>query len=300
MKNADTAEIGEALARHAEVVDGEAYACRNLAGTSKRRFRMAALAVRAGVNVLRKRAQDPSASTDQRMDVLRAKVRRIEESARKKDEEVAKLRKQLKELHNFKATMATGMSPEEFQRAISRSPQDSKTAAIFAPVGERMDVDEGPNITLVPVPAPATPGWLPSSKKEFEACLERTVLGHLSFYLDKWVRDDWEPRVVRLLRETREVPPPQALLGPPAPPTTAETPVMRERKPVALRVVRVETLATPVRVMNTPTATMDVEGQRNRILRSGRRKKRKMASPSALAASTTAPPKEWIPDTGLR
>lgn len=91
MEKADTAEIAETLAKHAEFVDGEAYARRNLARTSKRRLRMAALAMRAGVNVLRRRAQDPPASTDQRMDALQAKVHSIEEAARRKDEEVAEL-----------------------------------------------------------------------------------------------------------------------------------------------------------------------------------------------------------------
>lgn len=104
------------MTRHAEVVDGEAHFCRNISGTSKRRFRMASLAIKAGMRVLLKRAENPPALTEQRIAALKWKVRRIVEVAKEKDAEVAELRKQLEELRNFKATMATGLSPHKFQR----------------------------------------------------------------------------------------------------------------------------------------------------------------------------------------
>lgn len=44
------------------------------------------------------------------------------------------------------------------------------------------------------------------------------VLGQLFNYMDKWLREEWEPRAIKMLRESREDPPappvPTAELGP--------------------------------------------------------------------------------------
>lgn len=77
MEAADTPRIAEALAQHAAVVDNKAYVARNLAGMSKRRLRMAALAVRAGARILSKSAQHSVAFNETRMEALLAKVKRL-------------------------------------------------------------------------------------------------------------------------------------------------------------------------------------------------------------------------------
>lgn len=164
MKDADSADIADALARHAEVVDSEAYACRNLSGMSKRRLRMASLAFRAGIRILAERSRNPPtpALHAQRLDAMRVKARRAEEVARKRGEEIEELRKQLEELRNFKATMATGMSPQAFHRAISRSPKEQGVAPSTTSAPVAMEVEEG---TDIPAPKTGSPKWLPRTRE---------------------------------------------------------------------------------------------------------------------------------------
>lgn len=143
----ETNKIVEALMQHATVVDNEAYIAKNLAGTSKRRLRITALAMKAGTRILSKKAQHPQAFNEARMEALRAKAKRLEEEARKKNAKIAELQQQYEELHNFKATLVTGMSPKIFERAFSRSPRERRDppppSTSVATRGASMEVDVG-------------------------------------------------------------------------------------------------------------------------------------------------------------
>lgn len=113
MAEKDSAVVAEALARHAEVVDGVAYVATNLTGVAKRQLRLAALVVKAGIKILSGRMGGFAVSPDQReMEALTRKVERLEKEGQEKDRRIVELEQRCDELRDL-ATME--MSLDRFR-----------------------------------------------------------------------------------------------------------------------------------------------------------------------------------------
>lgn len=204
MEIADTTAVSEVIAVHADIVDTVAYVAQNLAGTAKKVLRLAALVGKAGPKILAKRVGDPTAQADQRMEALSRKVQRLEKEGREKDAKIAELERRCDELRNSESLMAAGGSPNLFQRAILSSSLYEGEREVPV-LGDGVGGGERTPMSRASGPSPSSPGWLPSTKKVFEAYLERTVLGRLSTYMDKWMTEDWEPRALRILKRLESV-----------------------------------------------------------------------------------------------
>lgn len=141
---------------------------------------------------------------DERLKALRHKVERLKREGREKDSRIAELERRCNERRDPGSTVAAGASRNYFEQALSRFPTEKEHEV--PPMARGPCRAEGAPETQAPSPVTASLGWLPTTKKEFEAYLKRTVLGQLSNFMDTWMKEDWEPRALRMLRLERATP----------------------------------------------------------------------------------------------
>lgn len=152
------------------------------------------------------------------MEALRQKVERLERGGREKNARIAELERRCDELRESESQMAMEGSPNLFQKVILSSSLCGREREALV-LGSGLGGVEGTPVSRTPGLSPSSPGWLPSTRKAFEAYLERTVLGQLSTFMDKWMTEDWEPRALRILKRLESA----TARGTPTPtPTPAE------------------------------------------------------------------------------
>lgn len=174
MAEKDSAVVAEALARHAEVVDGIAYVATNLTGVAKRQLRLAALVVKAGIKTLSGRMGGFAVSPDQReMEALTRKVERLEKEGQEKDRRIVELEQRCDELRDL-ATME--MSLDCFRRDRDDSPPAKEKELEKSQAGGDPGGREKPPATQGSSPTLALPGWLPTSRRAFDVHVGKIVL----------------------------------------------------------------------------------------------------------------------------
>lgn len=104
--------------------------------------------------------------------------------------------------------------------------------------------------------------------------IEREVSAHLSNCLNRWMREEWEPRVVKLLRDADGAPARAQGVQPPGPAAEESA----KGTPVTSNI---EISAVPVRLVDPSTATTDEKRFRGETSVSQRRKRATAALPPA-------------------
>lgn len=176
MEGRNTADMARVMENHAAKVDTVAYVAQNLSGTHKRELRLAAMVGKAEAKTLAKRARDPPVLPDQMLEALLKKVVQLKREGREKNDRMAELEHRCGELRE---AMVAGeiSSPNQFVQALAETSLVGELGG--TPVGGETSGGEKTPGTQIPSRMSVSPGWLPTTKKSFEAYLEKTVLGHV-------------------------------------------------------------------------------------------------------------------------